>query len=286
MSKAIKSIAGVAAPIVGGIFGGPAGAAIGSAVGGLISGGEAQSAAQQAANQATDAENRALNYLMATERLPQELREGALKNLGGLYGLGGMNPDEALGKITGSAAYKNVLGSRAAGEEAILRNAAATGGLRSGNVQDALAGYNIELQQEAFNQGLAGLTGLAGLNTNTAGIASQMSNVGKTAAQGTLGVGQTQQDTLGGLIGAGANIYGLGAKQGWWSDARLKENVKPAGTKNGLPWYTWEWSKEAEELGLFGNDEGVMAHEIAELKPEAVRVVDKYLTVDYSALGV
>lgn len=286
MSKAIKSVIGVAAPIVGGIFGGSAGAAVGSAIGGLVSGGQAQSAAQQAANQATDAQNRALNYLMETERVPQQLRTGATEVLGGLYGLGGVKPEDAIAKIRNAPIYGEILKQRGSGEQAILRNAAATGGLRSGGVQENLAEFNADLETKALLAGLQGLQGLSGLQVNPSGVANQISNVGQTMAAGTTAAAQTQQDTFGGLVNAGSAIYGLGAKQGWWSDARLKDNVKRVGTKAGLPWYTWTWNEEALKLGLFGDDEGVMAHEVAEVKPEAVRVVDNYLRVDYSALGV
>lgn len=254
---------------------------IGDVVGGITGADDAAAAAQQGAQISADAQRAALEYLKEREKLPQQFREGALNVLGGLYGLGGTNATEAVNKIKGSEIYKQVLGSRAAGEEAILRNAAATGGLRSGNVNDALARYNTELQQQAFSQGLQGLGGLANLPSNATAIAQGTANIGNTLAQGQIAAGQAQQAGIGSLISGG-----LGALGAYFSDARLKDNVKPAGQRNGHNWYTWTWSKEAEKLGLFGDDEGVMAHEVAEVKPEAVRVIDNYLTVDYSALGV
>lgn len=264
---------------------------VGKLVGSLTGADKAAQSAQQGAQISADAQNRALDYLKETERLPQALREGALGVFGGLYGLGDMSPQDALSKITGSEMYNQVLRSRDAGEEAILRNAAATGGLRSGNVNDALARYSTELEQQAFTQGLQGLQGLAQLPSNANTIANATAGVGETLAQGQIAAGQAQAAGRGlitsGLISGASNYYqGGGAKGGGFSDARLKDNVKLAGTRNGLPWYTWTWNDEAAQYGLFGDDEGVMAHEVAQIKPEAVRVNGDYLAVDYSALEI
>lgn len=249
---------------------------VGKAIGSITGANKAADAATQGAALTAAGQTEALNYLKQTEALPQELREGALTTLGGLYGLGG-NPQDALAKITGSAAYQNVMSSLGAGEEAILRNASATGGLRSGNVNDALARYSGELQQQAFGQGLQGLQSLAQLPSNANNIANGMAGIGQTLGQGQVAAGQAQQ--------AGRGLA-LSAAVGAFSDARLKTKVKKTGKRRGHNWYTWEWSEEAKELGLVGEDEGVMAHEIAETNPEAVRVINNYLTVDYSALGV
>jgi hypothetical protein len=185
-----------------------------------------------------------------------------------------------LARITNSAAYQNVLNSRAAGEEAILRNASATGGLRSGNASDALARYNMELQQQAYNTGLQGLQGLAQLPSNANNIANATAGIGQTLGQGQVAAGQAIQAGRG--LALSSVIQGSTA----FSDPRLKSNIKPAGTRNGLQWYTWTWNDEAAKIGLFGDDEGVMAHEVADIKPEAIRLNNGYLTVDYSALGV
>lgn len=254
---------------------------VGKLVGSLTGSDKAAQAATTGAQISADAQREALAYLKETEKLPQALREGALGNLGGLLGLGAVKPADAVAKIKGSELYKQVLGSRMAGEEAILRNAGATGGLRSGNVNDALARYNAELEQQAFGAGLQGLQGLAGLGSNANQIAATTAGIGQTLGQGITAAGQATAAGRSALISGG-----LGALGAYFSDARLKDNVKPVGQRNGLPWYTWTWNAEAANLGLFGDDEGVMAHEVAELKPEAVRVVDNYLTVDYSALGV
>ena len=113
-------------------------------------------------------------------------------------------------------------------EEAIMRHASATGGLRSGNVQEAMYDYNTQLQNQAllqsYNQQLQGLQGLAGLPSYAPQIASGMAGVGQTLGQGVSGAGQTiaqgqvaagqaQQQGLQGIssiIGAGmGQIAGL-----------------------------------------------------------------------------
>jgi hypothetical protein len=264
---------------------------IGKAVGSITGSTKAAESAQEGAAIQANAQREALDYLKETEAIPQELREGALTTLGGLYGIGG-NPNEALARITNSAAYQNVLGSRAAGEEAILRNAGATGGLRSGNASDALARYNMDLQQQAYNTGLQGLSGLAQLPSNANTIANSTAGIGQTLGQGQVAAGQAIQAgrglALSSAVSAGGSVYGGSALGSGisFSDTRLKSNIKPAGTRNGFPWYTWTWNDEAANLGLFGDDEGVMAHEVADIKPEAIRLAGQYLTVDYSALGV
>ena len=252
---------------------------IGKLVGSITGSTKAAEASQEGATIQANAQREALEYLKQTEALPQELREGALTTLGGLYGLGG-NPEESLARITNSAAYQNVLNSRAAGEEAILRNESATGGLRSGNASDSLARYNMELQQQAYNTGLQGLQGLAQLPSNANTIANATAGIGQTLGQGQVAAGQAQQAGFGSLISGGLAAAKL------FSDSRLKSNIKQAGTRNGHHWYTWTWNDEAATMGLFGDDEGVMAHEVADIKPEAIRLNDGYLTVDYSALGV
>merc|ERR1719350_1024673 len=58
------------------------------------------------------------------------------------------------------------------------------------------------------------------------------------------------------------------------SDARLKRNVRrvPGGALlGGCRVYDWEWSQEARAFGLCGRSRGVLAQEVAVLRPGAVR---------------
>ena len=70
------------------------------------------------------------------------------------------------------------------------------------------------------------------------------------------------------------------------SDIRLKEAIEYLGkSSKGYNIYTWNWNDEAKELGIDDPTTGVIAQEIQEIKPEAVRVGSHgYLMVNYGAL--
>ncbi len=73
------------------------------------------------------------------------------------------------------------------GENAILQNAAATGGLRGGNTQAALAQFRPQVLSSLINQQFSNLGGLAGLGqASAAGTAAAAQNVGSNVA-GLLG---------------------------------------------------------------------------------------------------
>ena len=87
------------------------------------------------------------------------------------------------------------------GEQAILANASATGGLRGGNVQAALGQFRPQLLNQLIEQQYARLSGLA--------------NVGQTGAQSLLGIGQASAAGQAASAGqAGSAISGLLASQG------------------------------------------------------------------------
>ena len=66
--------------------------------------------------------------------------------------------------------------------------------------------------------------------------------------------------------------------QSWFSDARLKEDIKQVGTaKNGLPIYTFKYKgDDAEQTHI-----GYMAQDVEKIHPEAVGESHGYKTVDY-----
>lgn len=92
------------------------------------------------------------------------------------------------------------------GEDAILANASATGGLRGGNVQAALAQFRPQLLNQFINQQYSRLGGLTTLGQNSAAgvgagnvdIASNISALlgerGAAQAGGALGKGQALAD--------------------------------------------------------------------------------------------
>ena len=99
--------------------------------------------------------------------------------------------------------------------------------------------------------------------------------------------GVYQQPTaLGQAVGAAGTVAtGLGAL-GFqpFSDVDLKENIKKIGElEPGINWYTWDWNDKGKALGAEAEpNEGVLAQEVLEVKPDAVIVKNGYYAVDYS----
>lgn len=106
------------------------------------------------------------------------------------------------------------------GENAILQNASATGGLRGGNVQAALAQFRPQILSsmiESQFQKLGGLTSIgqnAAAGVGNAGMAtgSQISqalgNIGSAQAGAALASGQAQANMFGQLGSAGGTLAG------------------------------------------------------------------------------
>lgn len=262
-----------------------------------FSGKEAGREAQQAITSATETQvgfqREALDYLKEREALPQQFREGALTRLGGLYGLEGGegSQQQLIDQAKASPLYQSLIGGREAGEESIARHASMTGGLRSGGTTADLAEYNTNLENTAlltsYNQQLQGLQGLASLPSNVNQIAGATAGIGQTMAQGQIAGSQAQiqarnmgMNQLLGIGEVGVNAYTA------FSDIRLKENIRLVGTFKGHNWYKWDWNEEAAKLNLFGEGEGVMAHEVYETRPEVIGDNNGYITVDYEVLEV
>lgn len=254
---------------------------------------KASSAAKDAARTAADAQQRGIDYLERQDVIPRQFREGALEKLGGLYGLEGGegNQQEFIDEAMESPLYQQLMGNQQFGEEAILRNQAATGGFRSGSTQVNLSEYNTRLKNEAllesYNNQLGGLQSLANLPSNANSIASLMVGKGSTLAAGQIGAAQAEQAKIQGIsnaIGQGLTAYGQSG--GSFSDIRAKKNIQFDGIVNGHKMYTWDWRSEMAEYGLKGEGYGIMAHEVIEYAPEAVGLIDGILCVDYDMIGL
>lgn len=244
-----------------------------------ITGRRSEKAASKAADTQAAAQREALEYLKEREAIPQQAREGAIGQLGGLFGLQGGDAN-AVRNIERNPIFQATLGLLPLQEEAILRNASATGALRTGGTEAMLAENQRQNRLQAFQNTMSGLQGLAGLPSYAPQIASGIAGIGETLAQGRIGGAMARQEALGGLLQAGSRV-GAAA----FSDLRLKDNVKPIGERYGHDWYEWEWNGRAEsELGLTGKTEGVLAQDVAKVMPEAVGTSHGYLTVNYEML--
>lgn len=89
---------------------------------------------------------------------------------------------------------------------------------------------------------------------------------------------------LSSLIGAAATLGGAYLEFG--SDARMKENIVPYDTLNGVNFYTWDWNETAKAIGWDKYPTfGVIAQEVQKTHPDAVVEGDHgYLMVNYGKL--
>ena len=191
--------------------------------------------------------------------------------------------------------------------------AAGMGG-QFGQIGGGLAGLGQQSQQQLGNQvNLLNQLGQQGQATQQAGLSRQFAGAqqlsqeplqrlltgqqllagspmgGISGGTGTSAYqrGVYQQPTaLGQAVGAAGTIAtGLGAL-GFqpFSDVDLKENIKKIGElEPGINWYTWDWNDKGKALGAEAEpNEGVLAQEVLEVKPDAVIVKDGYYAVDYS----
>jgi hypothetical protein len=156
-----------------------------------------------------------------------------------------------------------------------------------------------------FLSGIGAQMGAGGLarGIDQAGLDAQYEEFGReqqdpytrmNAYQGFLGsLPQTQVSTttkkpgmldyITAASGAASAYYGSGGAN---SDARLKENIKPAGKIGGFNAYTWDWNAEGKRIGAdrFPTS-GVIAQEVAVSRPDLVATdAHGYLTVNYAGL--
>lgn len=234
-------------------------------------------AGQQAAQASTDASQvqagymqDALDYLKQQSALPTEIRDQSLRALQSFY-YDPQGQSALINQVQSNPLYQQQL---KAGEEAVLRSASATGGLRGGGSISDVANYSSNLLNQAVKNQLAGYQGLAGLNTNANQIASLTTGIGQALAQGQTAAAQAQmqaqQANASNLLGLGQ--LGIGALA--FSDDKLKDNpVVIADTSHpDIKKYRWEWNNIAQELGMTGEDRGYLASEIEKVWPELVHL--------------
>jgi hypothetical protein len=186
-----------------------------------ISGKTAEEAARRASATEASAMLEQLDYLKEINKLPQQYREQALAEMSQRLQPGGTPTQaERIGLAKESPIYAEIMGARGSGEEAILRGAGATGGLRSGNVQEALYDYNVGLKNTALTQAynqqqaeedrrLNELRSLAGLDTGTTQIAQTMGDIGGVRAAGITAGAQARTQGTANLMNLGLGAASL-----------------------------------------------------------------------------
>lgn len=104
---------------------------------------------------------------------------GAQQNLLGLNG--GVAQDAAINAISASPQFQAM---QQQGNDALLSNASATGGLRGGNTQGALAQFNQSLLAQQIQQMYANLGGLTSLGqSSAAGVGNAGLSTGNNISQ-------------------------------------------------------------------------------------------------------
>lgn len=120
---------------------------------------------------------------------------GALQAMQGLAGLRGTGEQQAaIEQIKQGAQYQELARQ---GEEAILQNAAATGGLRGGNVQAALSQFRPALLNQLIESQYGKLAGLTSLGSTSA---ENLLRLGQASAAGTAAAGQQSAQNIGNLM--------------------------------------------------------------------------------------
>ena len=199
----------------------PVVAIVGASVGGAIvqSNAAKKAASQQsaAAQKGIDEQRRQFDAMQALLKPYVEAGTGALSNQLALAGVSGAEAQQKAINALQQGPEFNALVQQ--GENAILQSAAATGGLRGGNVQGALAQFRPQVLSSLIEQQYNRLGGLSTMGQNSAagvGAAGMQTgvNVGNLLAQqgaaqagGTLAAGAA----FGNLIGGLGNIFGQSA---------------------------------------------------------------------------
>lgn len=277
-------------PVTGLIVGGT------QLVGGMMqadAAGDAAGMQAQASQAGIEEQRRQFDALRELLKPYVEAGTPALAQQQALLGLGGPEAEsDAIRRIQGGIGFQE---SVRQGEEALLQRASATGGLRGGNIQAALAQFRPAMLREAIDQQysrLGGMTslgqqsaagvGTAGMETGSA-IARLQAERGAALAGGELG----QAKAYSGILNLPAQVlgmqYGAGGKMGQpglsnvFSDRRLKKNIKQIGMRpDGLNVYEFDY------IWGGGRQTGLMAQEVQSVYPGAVSESGGYLMVDYS----
>ena len=126
----------------------------------------------------------------------QQAGQQAFQQQQALAGLLGPEAQQkAIAAIEGGAGYQAQI---QAGEEALLQNASATGGLRGGNIQAALAQFRPQMLQRAIDQQYGRLGGFAGAGI---GASEALYRGGQASAAGQASQAQTLGTNVATLLG-------------------------------------------------------------------------------------
>ena len=185
-----------------------AAAVVGAAVVGGVASSQAQkSSAKKAATAQTEMSQAGIDeqrrQFDAIQELMKPYVNAGTQGLGGQQDLLGLNGTDkqkaAIDAINNSQAMQTYMQQ---GENALLQNASATGGLRGGNTQSALSQFRPQLLNQLVNQQYQNLGGLTSLGQNAAAgvgnagmqsannISNLLGSIGQAQAGSALAQGQ------------------------------------------------------------------------------------------------
>ena len=187
----------------------------------------AASAETAAAKMSIDEQRRQFDAIQALLKPYVEAGSPALSQQQELLGLSGDLAQRQAIDAIGAGGEMNALLQQ--GENAILQNASATGGLRGGNTQAALAQFRPQMLNQLIQQRYQNLGGLTSLGQQSAamqgtagmqtaqGISQQLGNIGSARAGEALAQGQAwgqlaqmPAQFMGAFLGAGGSLGGGG----------------------------------------------------------------------------
>ena len=198
---------------------------LGDTIGGITGAKQQGQAAERAANIQAGASDQAIaeqrrQFDTLIELMSPYVTSGnqAIGQQGALIGLGGQQAQQdAISQLEQSPMFTSLLRQ---GENAMLQNASATGGLRGGNTKSALMQFRPDLLAQVINDQYSKLGGLtqigqasaagqasAGMQ-NASNIGALLADRGAALAGGQLAKGSVARNTFGDVLG----LLNVGAK--------------------------------------------------------------------------
>jgi hypothetical protein len=172
-------------------------------------------------------------------------------------------------------------------------SAAAAGGMAgTPYAQQNAATFSSQLANQDYynymNQVLGlyntGLGGQSGINQMGYGASDAMANQLSSSLMNQAGMAYQGANNQNAANQAGnSNLLQMGgaALGAFFSDERLKKDFVKVGQKNGHNLYRFRYIAHPDK-----EFEGVIAQEVMEINPEAVKEIGGYLSVDYDAIGI
>lgn len=203
---------------------------IGSIIGGNKAGKAAERAGDkqyQAAMQGIAESKRQYNTTRADYQPFRELGYGALDNFSDLIGINGAEAQRGeIDMLRESPLYQTLFDS---GQDAILASASATGGLRGGNTQGALADFGRDTLNTVIRDQLANYGGAIGIGS------------GATDAVASFGARAVQDQNAQRNFGAAAQAQGILTKggiaaQNWMNAGSFVDSIPGMFAGGGFNW--------------------------------------------------